>query len=195
MESCFEPVVWPEDRLPEEAAGYEQCEICTPKSRVIWGEGNPRASIVVVLDNPGCRADKDGNEFVCGTRQTLQTALHRANLAADDIYLTYLLKCQPLRRYDKEAVRAFSKPFLVDQIKMMQPKFIVCLGDVVVQAMFDDKDLHVKNLRGSWHVVLGYPCVVSYHPLAVRRRPNLMPQFMEDWDMLADVHSMNRLHS
>jgi DNA polymerase len=106
-------------------------------------------------------------------------------LAPGDIYLTYLLKCRPLRRYDKEEIRAFSKPFLIQQIKTMQPKYIVCLGDTVVQTMFDDKEAHVKDLRGGWHVVLGYPCVVSYHPLAVRRQPNLMRQFMADWDMLA----------
>lgn len=103
----------------------------------------------------------------------------------DDIYLTYLLKCRPLRRYDKERVRNFSKPFLFRQIERLQPKFIMCLGDVVVQTMFNNKDACVKNLRGMWHAVLGYPCMVSYHPLAVRRRPNLMGLFMEDWNMLA----------
>ncbi len=185
MESHFEPMIWPEDKSPEEAAGYEQCEICTPRSRVIWGEGNPRASVIIILDNPGARENKEKNEYVCGTRQTLQTALHRANLATDDIYLTYLLKCRPLRQYNKEEVRAFSKPFLVRQIKIMRPKFIGCLGDIVVQTMFNDKDAHVKDLRGVWHVVLEYPCIVSYHPLAVRRRPNLMRQFMEDLNMLA----------
>ncbi|EHQ88728.1 uracil-DNA glycosylase [Desulfosporosinus youngiae] len=184
MDSCFEPVIWPEDKLPKEASGYKECELCTEKSRIIWGEGNPKAPVVIILDNPGAREDKDGNEYVCGTRQTLQTALHRANLAPDDIYVTYLLKCRPLGRYNKEEVRAFSKPFLIQQIKTIQPKLIVCLGDTVVQVMFDDKEAHVKNLRGLWHVVLGYPCIVSYHPLAVRRRPNLTRQFMEDWDML-----------
>ncbi len=184
MESCFEPGIWPEDKLPEAAAGYRECEICTEKSRVIWGEGNPGAPVVIILDNPGAREDKEGNEYVCGTRQTLQTALHRANLPPEDIYLTYILKCRPLRRYNREEVRAFSKPFLIQQIKTIGPKFMVCLGDTVVQAMFDDREAHVKNLRGLWHVVLGYPCIVSYHPLAVRRRPNLARQFMEDWDML-----------
>lgn len=185
MDSCFEPAIWPEDKFPKEAAGYRQCEICTQKSRLIWGEGNPEASILVILDNPGAREDKDGNEYVCPTRQTLQTALHRANFAADDIYLTYLLKCRPLRRYNKEEVRAFSMPFLIRQIEGMQPRFIVCLGDVVTQTMFNNKDARVKNLRGLWHAVLGHPCMVSYHPLAVRRRPNLMRPFMEDWNMLA----------
>ncbi len=185
MDPGFEPAIWPEDKLPKEAEAYQQCEICTQKSRVIWGEGNPQAPILVILDNPGAREDKAGNGYVCGTRQTLQTALHQANLTENDIYLTYLLKCRPLRQYNKEAVRAFSKPFLIRQIERMRPKVIVCLGDVVTQALFNDEDACVKNRRGRWQTLLGYPCLVSYHPLAVRWRPNLLPRFMEDWHMLA----------
>ena len=185
MDSCFEPVIWPEDKLPKEAAAYKECEICTGKSRIVWGEGNPKAPVVIILDNPGAREDKEGKEYVCGTRQTLQTALHQANLSPENIYITYLLKCRPLRKYNKEEVRAFSKPYLVQQIETIQPKIIACLGDAVVQTLFDDNEAHVKNLRGQWHNVLGYPCLVSYHPLAVRRRPNLMRQFMADWEMLA----------
>lgn len=184
MDSCFEPVIWPEDQFSQEADSYRQCEICSQKSRVIWGEGNPQAPVLIILDNPGARENKDGEEYVCGTRHTLQTALHQAGLAADDIYLTYLLKCRPPSRYNKEEVRAFSKPFLIRQIEKIHPKLIVCLGDVVTQTMFNDKDVCVKNLRGSWREILGYPCMVSYHPLAVRRRPNLLPRFMEDWNML-----------
>ena len=186
MDSQFEPVVWPEDKRPEEAADYKQCEICSSKSRIIWGEGNPIAPIYIVLDNPGVREDQEGNEYICGTRQTLQTALHDARLTAADVYLTYLLKCRPLRQYNKDAVRAFSKPFLLRQINTAQPECIVCLGDTVVQAMFDDQDAHVKNLRGSWHILLESPCMVSYHPLAVRRRPNLMHPFLEDWRKVAE---------
>ncbi len=185
MDPLFEPAIWPEETLPEEAAAYRKCELCTEKSRVIWGEGNPSAPAVIILDNPGTREDKDGNAYVCGTRQTLQAALHRANLPPRDIYVTYLLKCRPLRQYDKEEARAFSKPFLIRQIQMMWPKCVVCLGDTVVQTMFDNKEAHVKEPRGVWHTLLGYPCLVSYHPLAVRRRPNLTRQFMEDWDLLA----------
>jgi DNA polymerase len=189
LNQCFSPVVWPEDKAPEEASRYKECELCTPNARVIWGEGNPRAQIFVILDNPSAREDKEGREYVCGTRQTLQIALHDANLKAEDIYLTYLLKCRPLRRYHKEEVRAFSKPFLIRQVDAAKPKYIVCLGDVVVQTVLDEKDAHVKNLRGSWLVALERPCVVSYHPLAVRRRPNLMRQFMSDWSMLAQRYS------
>jgi len=185
MDLSFEPAVWPEDDPPKEAADYQACEICTGKSRIIWGEGNPSAPVMVMLDNPGEREDKDGRAYVCGTRQTLQRALYSAHLTPEDVYLTYLLKCRPLNQYDKENAWAFSKPFLIRQIKAMEPKFLVCLGDVVVQAMFEDPEAHVKDRRGAWHTLLGYPCMISYNPLAVRRRPNLARQFMEDWSMLA----------
>lgn len=56
----------------------------------------------------------------------------------------------------------------------------------MVQALFKDSEAHVKNLRGSWHTVMGCPAIVSYHPLAVRRRPNLMNHFMQDFEMLAN---------
>jgi uracil-DNA glycosylase family 4 len=186
MDSDFSPVILPEDTAPPEAAGYAECEVCAKTSRVIWGEGNPDASIVVILDNPGAREDKEGREYVCGTRQTLQKAIFQANLDIADIYITYLLKCRPFRTYDKKRARAFSKPYLIRQIEALQPKFLVCLGDVVVQTMFDDENADVKSLRGLWHATMGYRTMVSYHPLAVRRRPNLTGLFILDWEMLAE---------
>lgn len=185
MNSNFSPKVWREDIVPPEAVVYEQCEVCTGKSRIIWGEGNPKAPIVIILDNPGARENKEGGEYVCGTRQTLQKAIYDVNLMPEDIYITYLLKCRPLRKYDKERARQFSMPYLVRQIETIRPRFLVCLGDTVVQAVFGDNEAHVKNLRGSWHTVMGCPAMVSYHPLAVRRRPNLANQFARDFEMLA----------
>jgi uracil-DNA glycosylase family 4 len=185
MDSIFSPKVWQEDDLPLEAADYGQCEVCTEKSRIIWGEGNPKAPIVIILDNPGARENKEGEEYVCGTRQTLQKAVYEAALKPEDIYITYLLKCRPLRKYDKERARQFSMPYLIRQIKTIRPRVLVCLGDAVVQTMLDDHEAHVKNLRGFWHTVMGFPAIVSYHPLAVRRRPNLAKQFARDFEMLA----------
>ncbi len=183
----FEPVIMQEVSLPKEASLYLSCEVCTPKSRVIWGEGNPNAKIMVVLDNPGAREDNSGKEFVCGTRQTLQAAIKSAGLRLENIFLTYLLKCRPLHKYNKDEVRAFSRQFLIRQIEQMKPTLLVLLGDVVVQVLFEDKEASVKVKRGRWHMLFGVRCAVSYHPLAVRRRPNLMPYFLEDWDMAASA--------
>lgn len=185
MNSDFTPIILPEDKAPSEARSYEQCEVYKQNPRLIWGEGNNKAPIMVILDNPGAREDQGGKEYVCGTRQTLQKAIHQVGLDIQNIYVTYLLKCRPLRHYDKEKARSFSKTFLIRQIETMQPDYLVCLGDTVVQSVFADGEGHVKDYRGSWHHVMGHPSIVSYHPLAVRRRPNLMNHFIEDWEMLS----------
>jgi DNA polymerase len=56
---------------------------------------------------------------------------------------------------------------------------------VSIQALLSDAFIEVKGMRGRWHNWAGYPLAVSYHPLAVRRRPNLMPNALQDWAMVA----------
>lgn len=186
MDNNFLPTIWPEDKLPLVAKDYIQCEPCSSKSRIIWGEGNPKAAIYIILDNPGARENKEGIEYICGTRITLQETLNKVNINSNSVYLTYLLKCRPLRSYDKKKAREFSIAFLEKQIKDANPKCIVCLGDVVLQSMLNNDDVHVRDLRGKWHNIMGFPAIVSYHPLAVRRRPNLKKNFIADLKMLAE---------
>lgn len=186
MDYDFSPVIWPEDRVPAEVVNCQKCELCSQRTRVIWGEGNPHAPIIVILDNPGAREDKEGNEFLCGTRQTLQAAAFRANLEMGDLYITYVLKCRPKRKYNKEEARGICKGYLNQQIAVQKPKFAFCLGNISVQWFFENMDADVKTLRGKWQNVRGIPTLVTYHPLAVRRRPNLANLFYQDWTMLAE---------
>ncbi len=57
MSQDFSPVIWPEEKVPEQAANCQKCELHCQRSRIIWGEGNPKAPILVLLDNPGARED------------------------------------------------------------------------------------------------------------------------------------------
>lgn len=185
MDINFTPVFLPEDKVPSEFIGCQKCELHCQRSRMIWGEGNPKAPVIVVLDNPGAREDCNGEPFVCGTRQTLQFAAFQAGLTADDLYITYVLKCRPVRRYNKEGARGTCMVHLIQQIRYQQPKLAFCLGNTAVQWFFDSPDAEVKNLRGVWHEARGIPTLVSYHPLAVRRRPNLLNVFIQDWRLVA----------
>src|SRR5699024_11636393 len=118
---------------------------------MIWGAGNPNASLMILLDNPGAREDRDGNPFVCGTRQTLQKAAHDVGLTMDDLYVTYILKRRPTRKYDKPETRHTCMKHLDEQLKKIQPALIFCMGNVSVQSFFDDEKADVKSLRGHWH--------------------------------------------
>ncbi|HNX13964.1 MAG TPA: uracil-DNA glycosylase [Oscillospiraceae bacterium] len=182
----FIPQILPEDKAPPEAADCRKCELFRQRNRVIWGEGNPKAQIIVILDNPGAREDKEGREFICGTRQTLQIGASRAGLNMDELYVTYVLKCRPVRKYCKEEARGICFDYLIRQISEQKPKLAFCMGNTAAQWFFQDKDAEIKNLRGIWHIKKGLLTAVTYHPFAVRRRPNLFNQYLQDWEMLAD---------
>lgn len=184
QEFCATP--WPEDPTPISFKNCKDCGLYTHGTRMIWGEGNPTASLMILLDNPGARETSDGDEFVCGTRQTLQEAAHEAGLHQSDIYITYVLKRKPRKKYDKERTRSICIGHLKQQLIEKQPTLIFCLGNIAVQSFFQDPQAEVKNLRGEVHQINSFSTVVAYHPLAIRRRPNLRAAFMKDWKIVAN---------
>lgn len=95
----------------------------------------------------------------------------------------------PRRAYDREAARAIGLRLLHEQLDNRRPQVLILLGDVVTKTVLGDPDVSVRLLRSSVVSVQGIPTVVSYHPLAARRRPNLYPLLVED---LARAQSLFR---
>lgn len=184
--TAFKPVILQEDPVPSDTSDCMHCELYKQGSRMVWGEGNPQAPLYIILDNPGAREDKEGNPYVCGTRETLQEVISSSDIKLTDVYLTYILKRRPRRSYDKLLTRQHCMSHLTRQLVHGQPKMIVCLGNVAVQSFFENPEAEVKHLRGAWHQVKGFSTAVSYHPLAIRRRPNLRTIFQEDWQFISE---------
>lgn len=179
-------VILPEEQAPAGIAHCELCELSKQNNRVIWGEGNPRARLMMILDNPGAREDRQGHSFLCGTRETLQFGMREAGIEVDDVYVTYLLKCRPMRAYNKPEARAACLPHLQMQLLQKHPLVLFGFGNVVAEALFSEESGGVKELRGGWHEFQGKPISFTYHPLAVRRRPNLLRYFVEDLKALKE---------
>lgn len=184
--SDFCPLPWSEEPTPNHLENCGECGLDEHGTRMVWGEGNPEAPIMIILDNPGAREDREGSPFICGTRQTLQQSIHDVGLKMVDVYVTFILKRRPVRAYQKDQVREICMRHLERQIEDKKPALILCLGNVAVQSFFRNSDVDVRTLRGSWHDVGGYQTAVAYHPLAVRRRPNLKPLFLQDLEFVAD---------
>jgi DNA polymerase len=154
------------------------------RTPIVWAEGNTSAPVAIVLDNPGAR-EREGVAWVCPTRETLRAAAREAGLR--DLYVTWLVKFRPRRAYDKPAARALGREEVLRELARVRPRVVVGLGDVVAPTLLDDPSAHVRDLRGREHWIEGRPFVVSYHPLAARRRPNLYPLLVEDLRRARDV--------
>jgi len=154
---------------------------------VFWGEGNIKAPVFVLLDNPGARENKEGIPYLCGTRETLLETAEEAGVTREQLFVSYVLKCRPLRAYDKPFARQTCLGYLWGQLDEVKPNVVFTLGDVATRSFFEDPDVSVKDLRGSVHKIKGHNVVASYHPLAVRRRPNLRELLSEDWRLVATL--------
>lgn len=188
----FCSIPWKEDPTPEHLLNCKKCGLYEHGSRMIWGEGNPKAPIIIILDNPGAREDKEGKSFVCGTRKTLQRTANDVGLKEQHLYITYILKRQPKRKYNKEITRKICIEHLKSQLSTKQPSLLFCLGNVAVQSLFQNPNKDVASMRGKIHTFNGYNIAVAYHPLAIRRRPNLLNTFMEDWNVVANFYFNNK---
>ena len=182
----FCPKTLAEDPTPNHLLDCKDCGLYEQGTRMVWGEGHPQAPIMIILDNPGAREDREGESFICGTRQTLQEVANDAGLKIDDLYVTFILKRKPVRAYEKELTRQICMKHLDQQLTVKKPTLILCLGNVAVQSFFQNPEAEVKSLRGSWHDVRGFQTAVAYHPLAIRRRPNLRSLFLEDLKFVAE---------
>ncbi len=180
--------LWAEDMVPAEAIDCTRCELYKHGGRIIWGEGNPQAAIVVLLDNPGARENKLGEPFVCGSRKTLYDAVSKVGLDENDIYLTFVLRCRPRRKYDKDLSRSTCIKFLHNHLLNKKPKIIFCLGNISAQWYLNNPAVTIKELRGKIHSHENILTAFSYHPLAVRRRPVLLQLFIQDWNLVADFY-------
>lgn len=181
------PRILPEDIPPKFVLDCQKCQLSKQRSRIIWGEGNVFAPLFVILDNPGARENRQGEPYLCGARETLQLAAIKAGIGLDRLYISYILKCRPVRAYDKPEAREKCLGYLWEQLDIIKPKVLMILGNVAVKAFLNEPLAEVKNLRGKIHHWFNYDAVVSYHPLAVRRRPNLGRQFAEDWQLTASL--------
>lgn len=178
--------LWREDVRPAHKVSCDTCELAKQSPRLIWGEGITAASVWILLDNPGLREETSGVPFVCGTRQTLYSVLNGIGFSQTDLYLTFVVRRRPRKAYDKVIERNRCIFNFQAQLKESQPDFLMCLGDVAVQTICQNPKASVKELRcAPWEI--GKTTVyATYHPLAVRRRPNLYKRFESDWRLLYD---------
>ncbi len=172
--------LWPEVPRPSQTVPCDSCELKAHSPRLVWGEGNPLARAWILLDNPGARESGDHIPWVCETRQTLYDAVAKTGFGAQDLYLTFILRRRPRRAYAKEAERHQCLQNLHRGTSEHPPRLLLCLGDIALRAFLGDAEASVRQTRETWQQSHGIWLTASYHPLATRRRPALLPLFAQD---------------
>lgn len=150
-------------------------------SKFVPGDGNWRADIVFVGEAPGRAEDAAQRPFVGPSGEVLNACLMAAGLARSHVFITNVVKYRPPANRDPEPeeIQA-SKPYLRQEIDIVDPKVVVTLGRHALN-VWDDRlrigQCHGQRLMSS----RGRIVVPLYHPAYVLRNPKLSSAFVDDF--------------
>src|SRR5687768_16179691 len=118
--------------LGEKVSGCTLCPaLATTRTQTVFGEGNPQAKILYIGEAPGWEEDESGRPFVGKSGKRLREITEEVGWRVEDIYITNTIKCRPPRnRTPKQFEMANCDQYLNLQIKVVNPKYIVCWGKV-----------------------------------------------------------------
>ena len=145
------------------------------RTQTVFGVGNPDADLMFIGEAPGVDEDKQGEPFVGRAGQLLTRILKAMNFAREDVYIANILKCRPDtppgtfgNRAPTPTEMQTCRPYLVEQIEIIQPKVLVALGAVAVEGLLGMRGT-MRELRGRWHAYNGVPLMITYHPAYLLR--------------------------
>lgn len=165
------PLDW--DALAREVAGCRRCNLCESRANTVFGVGNRSARWMVIGEAPGAEEDQQGEPFVGRAGQLLTAMLKACGLERENVFIANVLKCRPPNNRDPEPAEvAECLPYLLNQIELVNPGLILCLGRIAAQNLLGT-DSPLGKLRGQVHRVgpRQWPVVVTYHPAYLLRAP------------------------
>lgn len=176
-------------------AGCAACALGASALHHVPGEGNPVADFVCVGEAPGQTEDETGRPFVGAAGQLLTKILGAIQFAREDVFICNVLKHRPPgnRTPTPDEVRA-CRPFLEQQLALVQPRVILALGTSAAHALLETTQA-LGALRGRIHRYHGIPVVVTYHPAALLRNEAWKRPTWEDVRLARRIHDAARAAS
>ena len=175
------------DELRAQCLNCKKCGLCETRNNVVFGMGNPDAKVLFIGEGPGENEDLQGKPFVGRGGMLLDKMLSVVDLSREkNIYIANMVKCRPPKNRDPEETEvAACRPWLEEQIRIIDPKIIVCLGRVSA-IRFIDPNFKVTKEHGQFIEKDGRLVMGTFHPAAILRNPNQKPAAMEDFFALQE---------
>jgi DNA polymerase len=174
--------------LQELSAALDNCQRCKlaklGRTQVVFGVGNPKASIMFVGEAPGFYEDQQGEPFVGAAGKLLNQLLESAGLSRSQVYIANVIKCRPPNNRDPEQDEVDTcKPFLLRQIELINPQLVCTLGNWATQTILEKK-VGITKVRGRAIRLERFVVFPLLHPAAALHQGNLLEPLREDFNKL-----------
>jgi DNA polymerase len=171
----------------------QRCKLSRTRKNIVFGVGNPKARLVFVGEGPGGDEDEKGEPFVGRAGGVLNRLIAAMGLKREDVYICNIVKCRPPGNRDPEQDEvAACSPFLLRQLRSINPEVIVALGKPASHTLLGCKD-PISKLRGKFRDFHGIPLMPTYHPSYLLRSGGNSDSFWDVWDDMTQVLQLLKL--
>jgi len=182
-------------KLQAAAARCQACELWKLGTQTVFGEGGPKARVMLVGEQPGDQEDIQGRPFVGPAGRIFDKALEEAGIDRKEVYITNAVKHFKWEPRGKRRIHkkpnsleiAACKPWIEAEIQVIHPQVIVCLGATAAQALLG-RQFKVSTQRGIWIESPLAPFVMAtVHPSSLLRAPDDETRRRETKRFIADL--------
>ena len=168
------------ESLQKACEGCRKCGLCQTRHHVVFGVGEKQADIMFVGEGPGEQEDLQGEPFVGAAGKLLDDMLSIIDLNRKNCYIANVVKCRPPRNRDpREEEQDACIDYLRNQVALVQPKVLVCLGRIAAKRILDP-DYRITRDHGVWVKKNGIWMTAIYHPSALLRDVTKRPETFSD---------------
>jgi len=173
--------------LRAQALGCRNCGLAATRTNVVFGVGDIHAKVIFVGEGPGENEDLQGEPFVGRAGQLLDKMLVATGFSRHrNVYIANMVKCRPPGNRDPAANEvAACIGYLREQVRLIRPHYIVCLGRVAAQNLMDP-GFRVTRQHGEFVKKNGVWMMGTFHPAALLRNPAQKPDAFDDFCKLRD---------
>ena len=173
------------ENLKSQCLLCKACPLSEGRKNVVFGVGNENAKIMFVGEGPGEQEDIKGEPFVGKSGQLLDKYLSLIDLDRNsNIYIANIVKCRPpMNRDPKPEEQDICINFLRQQVKLIKPRIIVCLGRIAAQRLIS-ADFRVTSQHGEFIEKNGILFMGTFHPSALLRTESNKPLALQDFQNL-----------
>ncbi len=174
----FENEKWQE--LYDKCSQCHKCPLGDTRTNCVFGTGNINADLMFIGEAPGEQEDLSGTPFVGRAGQLLDRYLYAVGIDRKDVYIANILKCRPPKNRDPlPTEEEMCIDYLREQVRMVKPKIIVCLGRIAAMKLIRP-DYKITREHGVWIEKGQFLMTAVYHPALLLRDPRKKEEMLED---------------
>lgn len=170
------------EEMKKAAHSCHLCPLAKTRRNVVFGEGNIRANLMFIGEGPGANEDESGRPFVGRAGELLTKIINNVlGLSRQDVYIANIVKCRPPKNRVPTLQEVDAcKPYILQQIQMINPKIIVALGSTSYHHLTAEYDTKISQVRGEVFEFGNAKLIPTFHPSFLLRNPSAKKEVFHD---------------